>query len=123
MAKVPPVLQWYAGLGAKYLDLVSDYQGNERFFIEGDSLLLECFSDAQLDFDPDFQLLHAVWLVERYLSNLSRRGCFFDVVFFDRHADSCVPPSAKSSSKYLLARAAIIKHLKNHADQIQVLNL
>jgi ATP-dependent RNA helicase DDX60 len=55
---------WYANIGAKYLDIVSDYAGKERFFIEGDSLLLECLSNDQFDFNPGFQLLHAIYLVE-----------------------------------------------------------
>ena len=116
-----PVLQWYAGLNAKYLDIIADV-GVERFFIEGDSLLLECFSNQQLDFDPGFQLLHAVYLVEYYLSNLIRTGGNIDIVFFDRHANLCVPHAARSPSKYLLARAAIIRHLSHHAEQVQVLN-
>jgi hypothetical protein len=28
-----------------------DYAGNELFLIEGDSLLLQCFTDSKLDFD------------------------------------------------------------------------
>ena len=59
-----PTMRWYAGIGAKYLDLVGDYAGKEKFFIEGDSLLLECFTSPQLDFCLGFQLLHATYLVE-----------------------------------------------------------
>ena len=115
-------LQWYAGIGAKYLDLVGDYAGKEKFFIEGDSLLLECFSDPQLDFDPGFQLLHAAYLVERYLHNLYKRGCTFDIVFFNDHAHLCIPPSSRHKAKYLLARAAILKHLQLRASVTDVLN-
>ena len=71
--------EWYAKIGAKYLDLVGDYAGKENFFIEGDSLLLECFSDPLLDFSPGFQLLHAIYIVEKYLHDLVKRGCSFDV--------------------------------------------
>ncbi len=115
-------LRWYASIGAKYLDLVGDYAGKEKFFIEGDSLLLECLSDPQLDFDPGFQLLHAAYLVERYLHNLHKRGCTFDVVFFDDHSRLCIPPSSKHESKYLLARAVVLKHLQLRASVTNVLN-
>jgi hypothetical protein len=50
----PPVSQlesWYSRLSARYVDLVGDYAGKERFFVEGDSLLLEVFSTSQLDFE------------------------------------------------------------------------
>jgi hypothetical protein len=121
MASVPhPVLSWYSGISAKYLDLIGDL-GVERYFIEGDSLLLECFSNQQLDFDPGFQILHAVWLVEKYLSNLIRRNDNVDIIFFDRYADYCVPPNVRNPTKYLLARSVIIQHLKSHAQQVKVL--
>ena len=42
---------WYLALDARYVDLVGDYAGKERFFIEGDSLLLQIFSTPQLDFE------------------------------------------------------------------------
>lgn len=111
------VLEWYANIGAKYLDLVGDYAGKEKFFIECDSLLLQCFSDPLLDFGPGFQLLHAVYNVEKYLQNLSKRGCNFDIMFFHTHQDTCVPPGAKSSQRYLLARMIIIDHLQRRTDK------
>jgi hypothetical protein len=53
------VLHLYKRLLSRRVDLVGDYAGNELFMIEGDSLLLRCFDDANLDFNPGFQLLHA----------------------------------------------------------------
>ena len=32
-------------------ELGGDYEGKELFLLEGDSLLLKCFGDPQLDFD------------------------------------------------------------------------
>ena len=49
------VVDWYANASARYVDLVGDYAGKERFFIEGDSLLLECFSNTKLDFEGKSQ--------------------------------------------------------------------
>ena len=54
----------YNTLYSRTLDLVGDYAGDELFILEGDSLLLQCFSDNQIDFDEGFQLLHATYTVE-----------------------------------------------------------
>ncbi|KAB8067411.1 hypothetical protein BDV29DRAFT_163399 [Aspergillus leporis] len=37
--------KWYKTLYSRTLDLVGDYAGDELFILEGDSLLLYCFSD------------------------------------------------------------------------------
>jgi hypothetical protein len=42
---------WYSQVSSRFVDLVSDYAGKETFLVEGDSLLLECFSDPRIDFD------------------------------------------------------------------------
>jgi hypothetical protein len=42
---------WYLSLHTTVLDLVGDYAGKELFLIEGDSLLLQCFDDPNLDFE------------------------------------------------------------------------
>lgn len=44
-------LDRYGLLPARIVDLVGDYAGKELFLVEGDSLLLRCFSDPKLDFD------------------------------------------------------------------------
>ena len=44
-------LEWYLSLYSRTLDLVGDYAGNERFLIEGDSLLRHCFEDSKIDFE------------------------------------------------------------------------
>jgi hypothetical protein len=43
--------KWYSQVSSRFVDLISDYAGKEIFLIEGDSLLLECFSDPRIDFD------------------------------------------------------------------------
>lgn len=40
----------YGRLSVRRVDLVGDYAGQELFLVEGDSLLLHCFSDVHLDF-------------------------------------------------------------------------
>ena len=38
-------------MSARRVDLIGDYAGKELFLLEGDSLLLQCFSNPKLDFD------------------------------------------------------------------------
>lgn len=108
------VLNKYRRLLSRRVDLVGDYAGDELFLIEGDSMLLRCFSDDLLDFSPGFQMLHAVYNVEHLLHNLVKRKCNFHIVFFDSNRQLCIPSSAKDEDhvKYYLAREAIIRHLQ-----------
>jgi len=41
----------YERLPARQVDLVGDYAGNELFLIDGDSLLLQCLDNGDIDFD------------------------------------------------------------------------
>ncbi len=61
-------------------------------------------------------MLHAVFLVENFLYNLARRKCNFHIVFFDSHANLCIPShvSVNNRPKYGLARSVIIAHLRAH---------
>nr|KMM70159.1 DEAD/DEAH box helicase [Coccidioides posadasii RMSCC 3488] len=110
------LLAWYANLWSRTVDLVGDYAGDELFIIEGDSLLLHVFSDKQLDFNPGFQLLHATYILEKFLQGLHQRKCNFHLVFFKEHAQLCVPPNATRDvyCKCLLAREAIVQHLQGN---------
>ncbi|TFK74040.1 P-loop containing nucleoside triphosphate hydrolase protein [Pluteus cervinus] len=94
------------------VDLVGDYAGSEFFLVDGNALLRHAFSNPRLDFSQGFQLLHAVYLVERFLSACTHRRCNFSVVFLDEFKQSCVPQLAQSE-RYLLAREVVIKHLLN----------
>ncbi|KAI4131463.1 MAG: hypothetical protein LQ338_001205 [Usnochroma carphineum] len=110
------ILELYARLPTRRVDLVGDYAGQELFIVEGDGLLLRCFDDPDLDFHEGFQLLHAVYAVEHFLQGLLQRKCVFDIVFFDAHKNLCIPRATPSvrRNKYLLARAIIIRHLTVH---------
>nr|POF06890.1 putative helicase [Quercus suber] len=112
--KTRSVLGQYQRLLSRRVDLVGDYAGNELFLIEGDSMLLRCFSDDLLDFDNGFQMLHAAYIVEHFLHHLVQRKCNFHIAFFDSNRDICLPPrtSKRNAAKYFLARAAIIRHLQ-----------
>lgn len=108
------ILEWYSKLYGRRVDLVGDFAGSERFLVHGESLLLQCFSDNHLDFDPGFQLVHASYAVEKFLYGLVSRRCNFHIAFFDDYQDLCAPQNTSPaiSEKYLLARAAIIRHLE-----------
>ena len=84
------VLHSYKRLLSRRVDLVGDYAGNELFMIEGDSLLLRCFDDENLDFSPGFQLLHAAYNVEHFLHNLAVRKCNFHIAFFECNRKLCI---------------------------------
>lgn len=100
-------------LTPRNVDLVGDFAGSDLFIVEGDSLLLECFSNKKLDFSPGFQLLHATYLVERFLKKLRQRKCVFEIVFFAQNARLCIPADADDGleDRYLFAREVIVRHL------------
>ena len=66
-----------------------------------------------------FQLLHAVYAVEHFLSGLVKRHCNFHVVFFDTHRNLCIPRGVAGANgpKHLLARSVIQRHLKINLQQ------
>ncbi|KAL7824020.1 hypothetical protein V8C26DRAFT_384619 [Trichoderma gracile] len=119
--KAPPEKEalpaWYASLWAPRVDLIGDIAGKEPFLIHGESLIRHCLEESPPDFQEGFQLLHAVYVVERFLSNLQKRGCDFDVVFFRDLRDVCVPHLSGHAYKYQYARTVIIKHLQRHAEE------
>ncbi|RJE24608.1 DEAD DEAH box helicase [Aspergillus sclerotialis] len=120
MADHQVLLKWYNSLYSRTVDLVGDYAGDERFILDGDSLLLHVFSDEKLDFYPGFQLLHATYMVEAFLHSLLRRKCNFHVAFFSNNAHLCIPQSAPNTlhSRYRLAREAIIQHLCHNLHRV-----
>lgn len=107
---------WYDACRPRFIDLVGDYAGKELFLLEGESLLRLCFSDDRIDFHDGFQMLHAVFVVERFLEGLIKRYCQFHIAFFDDHSKLCIPHavSINRRSRYLLARSVIIRHLQLH---------
>ena len=113
-----PLHAWYHSVTSRNVDLVGDFAGANLGAIEGDSLLLLCFSDPDLDFRKGLQLLHAVFLVERFLKRLYDRRCNFVIIFIQQHRDLCVPFDAQPEdvSKFLFAREVIIRHLKAHVE-------
>lgn len=106
------IISWYDSTNPRFVDLVGDYAGQELFLVEGDGLLREAFGDERLDFSSGFQILHAVYLVERFLQAMLTRRCNFHLAFFDDHKLLCVPNRCTEDIKnrFLLCRAIIIRH-------------
>lgn len=106
--------KWYTRLRPLRVDLVGDYAGSELFVVDGDSLLRHLWSDSRIDFDNGFQLLHAVYVVERWVEQVQRRKCRVHVAFFAVHANLCVHSGVSEANreKFFLARKIIIEHLK-----------
>ena len=81
------VLKWYQSLRPRTLDLVGDYAGQELFLVEGDALLLKCFSDKRIDFGGKGIFAHYCLMISlksscrltdlyhRWLPTSSRRLC------------------------------------------------
>ncbi|KAM0285639.1 hypothetical protein ACHAQH_001345 [Verticillium albo-atrum] len=112
---------WYTNLLPRTVDIVGDFAGKELFVIHGEGLLRYCITEAKVDFQDGIQLLHAVYTVEKFLDELRQRGCNFDVLFFNAHANAVLPESVTAENaspavaKFALARTVLIEHLKRHA--------
>ena len=85
---------------------MNEFADAEMFLIDGDSLLMELALDKNLDWTYSGQLLHLVYLFERYLHLFVRKDGVFQIVFF-RDFDEVW----KSRPCIYLARKVIIQHL------------
>ncbi|KAG9228916.1 hypothetical protein BJ875DRAFT_524841, partial [Amylocarpus encephaloides] len=116
------ILSWYDRTRPMFIDLVGDYAGKELFLIDGDSLLRECFEDDRIDFNSGYQILHVVYVVERFLENLVKRHCSFHIAFIEARSPledtdleglaSC-PSGITTSESYYLTSYAISEILDN----------
>ncbi|KAH6899942.1 hypothetical protein B0T10DRAFT_570328 [Thelonectria olida] len=107
------LLAWYSTRRTIEIDIVGDFAGDELFAIHGESLIRHCLAQSKVDFTDGFQLLHAVYAVEKFLSDLRMRGCRFDIFFLRNMAHVCAPHGTSSTNgyKYRLARTIILQHL------------
>ena len=88
------------------LNLMNEFADAEMFLIDGDSLLMELALDKNLDWIYSGQLLHFVYLFERYLHLFVRKNGVFQIVFFKDFDEVW-----KSQPCIYLARKVIIQHL------------
>ena len=93
-------------LQPKMLNLMNEFADAEMFLIDGDSLLMELALDKNLDWIYSGQLLHLVYLFERYLDLFVRKDGVFQIVFFKDFDEVW-----KSQPCIYLARKVIIQHL------------
>ncbi|EPS44374.1 hypothetical protein H072_1644 [Dactylellina haptotyla CBS 200.50] len=109
------ISSWYGGLRPLFLDLVGDYAGEELFFIEGDSLCLHVFGDTRIEITDGPAVVHGIYVMEKFLSNLKQRGCNFHIVFFEAHKLLSFDHGKVDSDKafrYILIREAFTCHLQ-----------
>ncbi|KAF8425301.1 hypothetical protein EV426DRAFT_561732 [Tirmania nivea] len=116
---------WYSNIPSIRMDIHGDFAGSELFLVEGDTLVRHALTStategAAVDMEDGWQILHAVATVESFLANLKKRGCRFEVVFFDSHKQLSVPSQPISNSrnryKYLVARESILQHLLSNSE-------
>lgn len=53
---------WYDGISPRYVDLVSDFAGQEFFLLDGEALLQCVFSDPMLDLAGSKGGMHSILL-------------------------------------------------------------
>ncbi|KAI0948028.1 hypothetical protein AcW1_009642 [Taiwanofungus camphoratus] len=112
--------QWYtlANRRGRWMDLIGDYAGSETFVLDGDALLQHVLRDPLLALgrvnEPSFQLLHALYSLERILNKFKKREAVFEIVFWqdNRHLTIQSTPSDFVITSRMLARALLFKHLR-----------
>ncbi|TFY54174.1 hypothetical protein EVG20_g9819 [Dentipellis fragilis] len=119
---------WYRGVSkrGRWMDLIGDYAGSERFVLDGESLLQHVLNDPLLalarESEPSFQILHALHSTEQFLNELIKRAAMLDIVFWaeTRHLTIKTGADAFVTASRTLARTLILNHLVNHAEKFNV---
>lgn len=96
----------WSQLSPRFITVLSDFGETEKFVLEGDSLLQYAFEDERLDWSGGGQFLHLTFVVERFLSELLKRGAHFCIPFFASHA------TIWTNDATSVFRALLIHHLK-----------
>ncbi|KFA45643.1 hypothetical protein S40293_08914 [Stachybotrys chartarum IBT 40293] len=106
--------RWRKVLRPRRVDIVGDFAGKELFGIHGEALIAHCLTQAEVDYDGGFQMLHAVHAVESFLSNLQQRGCSFHILWFDDYETLSAPSASRANlHKYVLTRTVLKEHLRH----------
>ncbi|KAH9932994.1 P-loop containing nucleoside triphosphate hydrolase protein [Fomitopsis serialis] len=113
--------QWYTltSRRGRWMDLIGDYAGSELFVLDGEALLQEVLNDPLLalgrDAQPSFQILHAVYSLERMLNEFKIRCATFEIVFWhdNRHLTIQTGQSEYVHTSRNLARVMLFKHLRH----------
>ncbi|KAG1725070.1 uncharacterized protein EDB91DRAFT_1254929 [Suillus paluster] len=115
---------WYApaSRSARWMDLIGDYAGDEPFVIDGHSLLQVVLDDPLLalakDDDPSFQIIHAIYSLERILNEFQKRSANFDINYFstilaNRHLVLRAGESEFTVASRALSTRLLYKHLQS----------
>ena len=91
------------------LNLMNEFADAEMFLIDGDSLLMELSLEQNLDWTYSGQMLHLVYLIERYLHLFDRKSGVFQIVFFKAFENIW-----KMQPCIYLARKIIMLHLQEN---------
>ncbi|EIW78173.1 P-loop containing nucleoside triphosphate hydrolase protein [Coniophora puteana RWD-64-598 SS2] len=118
-------VEWFsqASRRARWMDLLGDYAGTEPFVIDGDSIVQIVLDDpllalAKVDDPTSFQLLHAIYSIERLINDFKKRGAVFDIVFWKDHKHLSIHSGAPDQevASRALARQLLINHLRQLQD-------
>eukprot|EP01064_Diplonema_japonicum_P010906 TRINITY_DN1813_c2_g1_i2.p1 TRINITY_DN1813_c2_g1~~TRINITY_DN1813_c2_g1_i2.p1 ORF type:complete len:2106 (+),score=712.11 TRINITY_DN1813_c2_g1_i2:48-6365(+) len=90
------------------LDLFHDMSAEEGFIVDGDALVMEGFSNWNLEWPVGCgQQIHFVYLVEKLLHDFTVKEGMFSIVFFDCNRSLWAADPSK-----LLARDLLFRHLR-----------
>ncbi|KIO24164.1 hypothetical protein M407DRAFT_213307 [Tulasnella calospora MUT 4182] len=115
---------WYSLRRPRWMDLLGDYVGEEFFLIDGDAICQQVLNDPLLALgksqDCSFQLLHAVWSVEKLVSEFVRRRCNFEIVFFERNEYLTLYGGDETSTFVVSSRRLARTILKTHLERLDI---
>ncbi|KAG8924160.1 hypothetical protein FRC01_011870 [Tulasnella sp. 417] len=115
---------WYSMLNPRWMDLLGDYVGEELFLIDGDAICQQVLNDPLVALgksqDCSFQLLHAVWGVEKLVLEFVNRRCNFEIVFFERNKYLTLYGGDDTSAFVVSSRRLARTILKNHLERLDV---
>ncbi|KAG8921610.1 hypothetical protein FRC01_000166 [Tulasnella sp. 417] len=107
------------------MELLGDYIGSELFLIDGDAICQQALNDPLLSLgksqDCSFQLLHAVWSVEKLVSEFVSRRCNFEIVFFEQNEHLTIYGGEDISSFVVSSRRLARTVLKIHMQRLGLL--
>ncbi|KAF8812130.1 P-loop containing nucleoside triphosphate hydrolase protein [Phlegmacium glaucopus] len=111
--------RWFinATRSARWMDLFGDYAGNELFIIDGEAIFQIVLENPLLAIgqksDCTFQILHAYMILEKILSEFSRRSANFEIVFWNetRHLTIETGGSPNVVAARTAARSLLFAHL------------
>eukprot|EP00929_Paragymnodinium_shiwhaense_P082526 TRINITY_DN4351_c0_g1_i1.p1 TRINITY_DN4351_c0_g1~~TRINITY_DN4351_c0_g1_i1.p1 ORF type:complete len:1954 (-),score=750.05 TRINITY_DN4351_c0_g1_i1:133-5994(-) len=75
--------KWYEAVPSVEVDLITELDGTNLFFINVESMIMELLITKEVAFDEDTQFLHLVYAIEQTLNGIKESGGVFRLIFFD----------------------------------------